>query len=176
VAAVVAQVADSRAEARRLLRERLPRWLGLAGYAPVDGRARPARDPVACAGWLCRVHPVGTAADCDGAMAETARRIGIGHLIRMVEGSGDPAAVRENIARLGAEVLPRLPGGTAPRRTRAPAREPAPRPGNAPDAARRRREGLNGRAATGAAAGVRGAPRPGCPRRASRPPRRRPRR
>jgi alkanesulfonate monooxygenase SsuD/methylene tetrahydromethanopterin reductase-like flavin-dependent oxidoreductase (luciferase family) len=112
VAAVVAQVGDSRAEARRLLRERLPRWLGpgLAGYVPVDGRARPARDPDAYAEWLCRVHPVGTAADCAGAMAETARRTGIGHLVCMVEGSGDPAAVRENIARLGAEVLPGLPG------------------------------------------------------------------
>jgi hypothetical protein len=34
----------------------------------------------------------------------------------MVEGSGDPVAVRENIARLGAEVLPLLPGrdGSAP--------------------------------------------------------------
>ena len=106
---------------RRLLRERLPRWLGpgLAGYVPVDGRARPARDPDAYAEWLSRVHPVGTAADCADAMAETARRTGIGHLICMVEGSGDPAAVRENIARLGAEVLPRLPGGCMPpRRTR----------------------------------------------------------
>jgi hypothetical protein len=112
VAAVVAQVADSRAEAQSLLRTQLPRWLGpgLAGYVPVDGRARPARDPGAYAGWLCRVHPVGTAADCADAMAGTARRTGIGHLICMVEGSGDPAAVQENIARLGAEVLPRLPG------------------------------------------------------------------
>jgi hypothetical protein len=49
-------------------------------------------------------------------MAETARRTGIGHLICMVEGSGDPVAVRENIARLGAEVLPLLPDrdGSAP--------------------------------------------------------------
>jgi hypothetical protein len=39
-------------------------------------------------------------------MTGTARRTGIGHLICMVEGSGDPAAVRENIAWLGAEVLP----------------------------------------------------------------------
>jgi hypothetical protein len=43
-------------------------------------------------------------------MAATARRTGIDHLICMVGGSGDPAAVREDIARLGAEVLPRLPG------------------------------------------------------------------
>ena len=112
VAAVVAQVADTRAEARRLLRRQLPRWLGpgLAGYVPVDGRPRPARDPDAYAELLCRIHPVGTAADCAETMAATARRTGIEHLICMVEGSGDPAAVQENIARLGAEVLPRLPG------------------------------------------------------------------
>jgi alkanesulfonate monooxygenase SsuD/methylene tetrahydromethanopterin reductase-like flavin-dependent oxidoreductase (luciferase family) len=112
VAAVVAQVADTRAEARRLLRTQLPRWLGpgLAGYVPVDGRPRPARDPGAYAELLCRIHPVGTAADCAETMAATARRTGIDHLICMVEGSGDPAAVQENIARLGAEVLPRLPG------------------------------------------------------------------
>ena len=117
VAAVVVQVADSRAEARSLLRTQLPRWLGpgLAGYVPVDGRARTPRDPDAYAGWLTTVHPVGTAADCAEAMAATSRRTGIDHLICMVEGSGDPAAVRENIARLGAEVLPLLPGrGPAP--------------------------------------------------------------
>jgi alkanesulfonate monooxygenase SsuD/methylene tetrahydromethanopterin reductase-like flavin-dependent oxidoreductase (luciferase family) len=112
VAAVVAQVADTRAEARRVLRAQLPRWLGpgLAGYVPVDGRPRPARGPDAYAELLCRIHPVGTAADCAQAMAATAHRTGIDHLICMVEGSGDPAAVQENIARLGAEVLPRLPG------------------------------------------------------------------
>ena len=43
-------------------------------------------------------------------MAATARSTGIDHLICMVEGAGDPAAVQENIARLGAEVLPLLPG------------------------------------------------------------------
>jgi len=112
VAAVVAQVADSRAEARQLLRTRLPCWLGpgLAGYVPVDGRARAARDPDGYAEWLASVHPVGTASDCATAMTATRRRTGIDHLICMVEGSGDPAAVQENIARLGAEVLPLLPG------------------------------------------------------------------
>ena len=115
VAAVVAQVGDSRAEARRLLRTRLPRWLGpgLAGYVPVDGRPRPVRDPDGYAEFLSRVHPVGTAADCAEVMAATAQRTGITHLLCMVEGSGDPAAVQENIARLGAEVLPLLPGRSA---------------------------------------------------------------
>jgi hypothetical protein len=43
-------------------------------------------------------------------MAATARHSGIGHLICMVEGSGDPSAVQDNITRFGAEVLPLLPG------------------------------------------------------------------
>ena len=59
---------------------------------------------------LCRIHPVGTAGDCAASMAATAQNTGIDHLVCMVEGAGDPAAVQENIARLGAEVLPLLPG------------------------------------------------------------------
>jgi alkanesulfonate monooxygenase SsuD/methylene tetrahydromethanopterin reductase-like flavin-dependent oxidoreductase (luciferase family) len=112
MAAVVAQVADTRAEARGLLRRQLPRWLGpgLAGYVPVDGRPRQARDPDGYAEMLSEIHPVGTAADCAERMTATARSAGIDHLICMVEGDGDPAAVQENIARLGAEVLPLLPG------------------------------------------------------------------
>ena len=76
----------------------------------MDGRPRPARDPDAYAELLCRIHPVGTAGDCAAIMTATMRRTGIQHLICMVEGTGDPAAVQENIARLGAEVLPLLPG------------------------------------------------------------------
>ena len=116
MAAVVAQVADTRTEARRLLRRQLPRWLGpgLAGYVPVDGRPRPARDPDRYAELLCRIHPVGTARDCAAAMTATVQRTGIRHLICMVEGAGDPVRVRENIARLGAEVLPLLPGRPVP--------------------------------------------------------------
>jgi alkanesulfonate monooxygenase SsuD/methylene tetrahydromethanopterin reductase-like flavin-dependent oxidoreductase (luciferase family) len=116
VAAVLAQVADTGAVARRLVRTRLPRWLepGLAGYVPVDGRARPARDPDGYAELLCRIHPVGTAGDCAASMAATVQNTGIDHLVCMVEGAGDPAAVQENIARLGAEVLPLLPGRGSP--------------------------------------------------------------
>lgn len=110
IAAVVAYVADTREQAQRLLRRELPRWLapGLAGYRPVDGRPGPARDPGAYAGLLCDIHPVGAAADCIDSMAATIERTGIRHLLCMVEGAGDPARTRENIARLGAEVLPVL--------------------------------------------------------------------
>jgi len=110
IAAVVAYVADTRAQAQQVLRRELPRWLGpgLAGYRPVDGRPRPARDPGGYAEMLCRIHPVGTAQDCIEIMAATVHRTGISHLIVMAEGAGDPARTRENIARLGAEVLPGL--------------------------------------------------------------------
>jgi alkanesulfonate monooxygenase SsuD/methylene tetrahydromethanopterin reductase-like flavin-dependent oxidoreductase (luciferase family) len=110
IAAVVAQVADTRKQAQRLLRRELPRWLGpgLAGYRPVEGRPRPARDPHAYAELLCRIHPVGTVGDCAESMAATVETTGVRHLLRMAEGGGDPARTVENITRLGAEVLPVL--------------------------------------------------------------------
>jgi alkanesulfonate monooxygenase SsuD/methylene tetrahydromethanopterin reductase-like flavin-dependent oxidoreductase (luciferase family) len=108
LAAVVAYVADSREEARRVLRGQLPRWLGpgLAGYRRADGRPHPVRDPDEYADLLCRIHPVGTAEQCAGAMAATVERTGIRHLLCMVEGGGDRGRTLENIARLGAAVLP----------------------------------------------------------------------
>ena len=108
--AVVAHVADTREQAQRRLRRQLPRWLGpgLAGYRPVDGRPPPSRDPRAYAELLCRIHPVGTAADCVESMAATIETTGIRHLLCLVEGAGDPAQTLENIARLGADVLPEL--------------------------------------------------------------------
>lgn len=110
IAAVMAYVADTRAEAQHLLRAELPRWLrpGLAGYVPVDGRPRTPRDADEYAEFLCGIHPVGTPDDCLKTMATTVERTGVRHLILMVEGGGDPVRTERNIARLGAEVLPRL--------------------------------------------------------------------
>ncbi|GLY73041.1 LLM class flavin-dependent oxidoreductase [Actinoallomurus iriomotensis] len=112
VAAGVAHVADTRAEAQRVLRTAMPRWLGpgLAGYVPVDDRPRRPRDPEEYAALLCRIHPVGTADDCVATLTATAERTGVDHFVLMVDGTGDPALTRENIRRLGAEVLPRLRG------------------------------------------------------------------
>ena len=108
IAAVVAHVADTREQARRLLRRELPRWLGpgLAGYRRADGHPHPVRDPEAYADLLCRIHPVGTAQQCAESMAATVERTGVRHLLCMVEGGGNRARTLENIARLGAEVLP----------------------------------------------------------------------
>lgn len=110
MAAAVGFVGDSTAEAVRELTAAMPRWLkpGLAGYVPVDGRPRAARDPVEYAEMLCRIHPVGSADHCVDVIAATAARTGLRHLILMVEGAGEHARTLENIARLGAEVLPRV--------------------------------------------------------------------
>lgn len=113
VAAALAHVADTTEQAVREMRESLPRWLGpgLAGYVPVDGRPPPRRNVTEYADLLCRIHPVGSAEDCVRKIRTTAERTGLRHLILMVEGAGDHGRTLENIARLGAEVLPALRDG-----------------------------------------------------------------
>ncbi|AQZ67926.1 monooxygenase [[Actinomadura] parvosata subsp. kistnae] len=110
IAAGVAYVADSTAEAVRELRARMPAWLGpgLAGYVPVDGRPRRVRDAGAYVDLLTRIHPVGSAAHCAGTLLRTAERTGIEHFILLVEGMGEHERTLANIRRLGAEVLPLL--------------------------------------------------------------------
>ena len=74
-----------------------------AGAAP-----RAARDP----GGLCRAAvpppPGRHGRHCAASMAATIERTGIGHLLCMVEGGGHPERTVDNIARLGAAVLPAL--------------------------------------------------------------------
>ncbi|WP_084955518.1 LLM class flavin-dependent oxidoreductase [Thermoactinospora rubra] len=107
LAAAVAHVADSTAQAVREVKERMPRWLepGLAGYVPVDGRPRARRDVASYVDFLTGVHPVGSADRCVEVILRTVRRTGLRHLILMVEGGGDAVGT---IRRLGAEVLPRV--------------------------------------------------------------------
>lgn len=110
VSVAVAHVEDTREGAQALLRASLPRWLGpgLAGYRRVDDEPRRPRDPVGYTDLLCRLHAVGTPDDAVARLAEGAARTGVDHVLLMVEGSGDRARVLDNVARLGAEVLPRL--------------------------------------------------------------------
>ncbi|MEU6716870.1 LLM class flavin-dependent oxidoreductase [Nonomuraea sp. NPDC046802] len=112
VAAGIGYVADSTAEAARELKESLPAWLGpgLAGYVPVDDRARPSRSIPSYVDLLTRIHPVGSPEHCARTLSRTAERTGIGHFILMVEGLGDHRRTLENIRRFGAEVLPLLRG------------------------------------------------------------------
>ncbi|MQY06776.1 LLM class flavin-dependent oxidoreductase [Actinomadura macrotermitis] len=106
----LAQVAGSRREAEELLMREMPRWLGpgLDGYVPVDDRPRPPRDPAGYVRELLGRHPVGSPADCADSLLRTAKRTGIGHFILLVEAAGSAERTLENIARLGAEVLPRV--------------------------------------------------------------------
>ncbi|MFV2174817.1 LLM class flavin-dependent oxidoreductase [Actinomadura sp. LOL_016] len=106
----LAQVADTRDEAVRTLLDGMPPWLGpgLAGYVPVDDRPRPSRDPLEYTRRMCDLHPVGSPDDCASALAATADRTGIEHFLLLVEAAGSRRATLDNIARLGAEVLPRL--------------------------------------------------------------------
>ncbi len=110
VSTVLAHVADSRDKAVAELRAAMPGWLadGLAGYQPIDGRPRPSRDPRQYTDLLCDLHPVGTPDECVDRLRASSERTGIRHVIMMVEGAGSHAATQANIARLGAEVLPRL--------------------------------------------------------------------
>jgi luciferase family oxidoreductase group 1 len=110
LAAVVAYVADDRAEARAHLRAAMPGWLreGLAGYVSIAPGPRPGRDPLAYVEHLLAIHPVGTPDDCVERLAGTVERTGIRRLLLMVEGAGDRRRTLENLRRLGAEVLPRL--------------------------------------------------------------------
>lgn len=110
ISAHLAFVADTRAEAVAAVREALPRWLGpgLAGYRRADGKPHVGRDPHGYTELLCRLHPVGGPEHCVEMLVATARHTGIDHLILMVQASGEPVRDRETIARLGAEVLPRL--------------------------------------------------------------------
>ncbi|MUN36977.1 LLM class flavin-dependent oxidoreductase [Actinomadura litoris] len=106
----LAQVADTREEAVATLLAEMPRWLGpgLDGYVPVDDRPRPPRDPVAYTRRMCDLHPVGSPDDCVESLVTTAERTGVRHLLLLVEAAGSHRATLDNIARLGAEVLPKV--------------------------------------------------------------------
>ncbi|MEX5637170.1 MULTISPECIES: LLM class flavin-dependent oxidoreductase [Parafrankia] len=109
-AVVVAQVADSRAEAAVALRAAMPGWItrGTSDYTRIDGVSAPGRDADAYVEHLLRIHPVGTPEQCARRLADTVERTGVRRLLLMVEGSGNERGTLDNIARLGTEVLPLL--------------------------------------------------------------------
>ncbi|RFS81899.1 LLM class flavin-dependent oxidoreductase [Actinomadura spongiicola] len=111
----VAQVADTREQAVATLMTGMPRWLGpgLEGYVAVDDRPRPSPDPVGYTRRMCDLHPVGSPDDCVESLVTTVERTGIRHLIMLVEAAGSRSATLENIARLGADVLPKVRAATS---------------------------------------------------------------
>jgi alkanesulfonate monooxygenase SsuD/methylene tetrahydromethanopterin reductase-like flavin-dependent oxidoreductase (luciferase family) len=110
VSAGVTQVADTRREAVDALTKTMPGWMrqGLAAHRTVDGRQRAMRDAAAYTELLCGLHPVGPPRLCADRLAATAETTGIRRFALLVEGTGDLAATRTNVARLGADVLPLL--------------------------------------------------------------------
>jgi alkanesulfonate monooxygenase SsuD/methylene tetrahydromethanopterin reductase-like flavin-dependent oxidoreductase (luciferase family) len=82
---------------------------GLGAHRTVDGRERRMRDPEQYTELLCDLHAVGTPKLCADRLLATYERTGIRRFALLVEGSGDRAETVDNIARLGAEVLPQLP-------------------------------------------------------------------
>ncbi|WP_042392790.1 LLM class flavin-dependent oxidoreductase [Streptacidiphilus carbonis] len=110
MAAGVAQIEDSGAEARRVLLKSMPGWLhyGLSAHRTVDGRERRMRDPHEYTELLCDLHAVGTPKLCADRLAATAERTGVRRFALLVEGSGDRELTLRNVERLGSEVLPLL--------------------------------------------------------------------
>ncbi|MFC6886943.1 MULTISPECIES: LLM class flavin-dependent oxidoreductase [Actinomadura] len=106
----LAQVAGTREEAVATLMREMPPWLGpgLDGYVPVDDRPRRPNDPVAYTRRLCDLHPVGSPDYCAERLVRTVGRTGVRHVILLVEAAGSRTATLENIARLGAEVVPKV--------------------------------------------------------------------
>ncbi|MFV2019874.1 LLM class flavin-dependent oxidoreductase [Micromonospora sp. LOL_023] len=103
-------LADDRAAALRQLRRTLPPWLATTReYVRIDGTPPVHRDLAAYVEHLLRSHPLGSAQECAAHLAASAAVTGVHRQLLMVEGVG-PAAVDEQIAAVGAELLPALAG------------------------------------------------------------------
>jgi alkanesulfonate monooxygenase SsuD/methylene tetrahydromethanopterin reductase-like flavin-dependent oxidoreductase (luciferase family) len=105
----LAYVASTTGQARDTLQASMPGWLAAAGRSTrIDGTPGPARDPDHYLRQLMAIHPVGDPGLCAERLTGAITGTGVRHLLLMVEGAGDKAATVENIARLGAEVIPQL--------------------------------------------------------------------
>lgn len=112
----LAQIADDRATLDRLrssLTELLTR--GVGQYVSLKP-GRGGRDHGAYVDWMIERHAVGPAEHVVERLAASAEAIGVRRQLLMVEGIGDPDAVGENIAALGAALSrtgTALPEGSA---------------------------------------------------------------
>lgn len=107
VSTVMCQVGE---DAVGTVRSALPGSLkeGFAGHVHLNGKRGIEKDPVAYTDRLCEIHPIGSPEYCVDRLGTSLRRTGVSHVIMMVEASGTPEGTLENIARIGAEVLPAL--------------------------------------------------------------------
>nr|WP_241882710.1 hypothetical protein [Frankia sp. KB5] len=108
----------------------MPGWIGrgTANYVRLDATPGPQRDPHAYVEHLLRIHPVGTPEQCTRRLIETIERTGVRRLLLMTEGAGTRQDVLDNIARIGAEVLPPITGGATTRTAGGPDRGAFPQP------------------------------------------------
>jgi alkanesulfonate monooxygenase SsuD/methylene tetrahydromethanopterin reductase-like flavin-dependent oxidoreductase (luciferase family) len=103
----LAQIADRPAAVDRLrasLTELLTR--GVGQYVSLKPGRR-ARDHAAYVDWMIGRHAVGTAAHVAERLAASAEATGVRRQLLLVEGAGDPEAVGDNIAALGAALTGR---------------------------------------------------------------------
>jgi len=114
----LAQVADTPSDVDRL-RESLTELLvrGTGQYVSLKP-GRTQRDHGAYVDWMIGRHAVGTASHVAERLAASATATGVSRQLLLVEGCGDPDAVRDNIAALGAALAP---SGTSTAGTAAPA-------------------------------------------------------
>jgi len=110
IGTAVCHIAGSRAEAEADLRAAMPGWIrsGVGGYVSLSAGPRPARDPQAYVEHLLAISPVGTPEECVAHLRASAEATGIGTVLLMVEGTGEPGRTWETVVRLGAEVAPML--------------------------------------------------------------------
>ncbi|MGH8792916.1 MAG: LLM class flavin-dependent oxidoreductase [Stackebrandtia sp.] len=103
-AVYLAHAADSAEAARDRLRRPLTEWLaeGVGDYVRLNG-SRGSRDQAGYAERLLGSPLVGPASE---SAVAAAAEIGLKRILLLVEGPREPRAVRENIERLGARLLP----------------------------------------------------------------------
>lgn len=108
-AVYVAYASDSYVTARRELRAAMTEWLsvGVSDYTRLDG-SRGNADQSDYVDRLVSTHLVGPVAQTAERLVRSAQRTGISRALLMVEGAASAQLVRDNIARLGAELLPNV--------------------------------------------------------------------
>lgn len=110
----LAQIAENESTVDRL-RESLTELLtrGVGQYVSLKP-SRTGRDHAAYVDWMIGRHAVGTADHVAERLAASAAATGVTRQMLLVEGLGDPDAVRDNIAALGAALTGTAGTGPAP--------------------------------------------------------------
>jgi hypothetical protein len=102
-------VADTVEDGEADLRATLPGWLARTReYIRIDDSPPAHRDLDAYLDHVLAIHPVGPPERCVERLTDTLTTTGVCRLLLMVEAAGRPNQTLETIARLGAEVIPKI--------------------------------------------------------------------